>query len=238
LLLEETYETNSQTKVVLLGHSLGGLFSTYFLNSKSQEWKDRYIAGLVTVNTPWAGSVRATNMYASGHNFNIDAIDRLVIRDSQRSYETGVLLLPKAPAWSSNDVLIQTPLRNFTVDDYAEFFAAINYTVGNDMMERMNSTEYALDHPGVPVHCFYSRGIPTPDRLVYSLDSDFPDTPATLVMGDGDGSVNVQSLRVCEKWTNSSIYQNTVTQLEKVKHNDILFDMNFMNALLEFTRIK
>lgn len=43
-LVEETYLMNLNSRVTLLSHSMGCLYTLWFLNQKSQEWKDKYIA--------------------------------------------------------------------------------------------------------------------------------------------------------------------------------------------------
>ena len=57
-LVEETWQLNGRRKVVLLAHSMGGLYAAYFLSRQPAAWKDNYIEALVTVNTPWAGQSR------------------------------------------------------------------------------------------------------------------------------------------------------------------------------------
>ena len=42
-LVEETYITNNNSPVTLLSHSMGCLYTLWFLNQKSAEWKDQYI---------------------------------------------------------------------------------------------------------------------------------------------------------------------------------------------------
>ena len=42
-LVEETYVTNDNSSVTLLSHSMGCLYTLWFLNQKSAEWKDQYI---------------------------------------------------------------------------------------------------------------------------------------------------------------------------------------------------
>ena len=54
-LVENTWAINGRRKVVLLAHSMGGLYAAYFLSRQTGAWKDRYIEAIVTVNTPWAG---------------------------------------------------------------------------------------------------------------------------------------------------------------------------------------
>jgi len=57
-LAENTWAINSRRKVVLLAHSMGGLYAAYFLSRQTGAWKERYIEAVVTVNTPWAGLTR------------------------------------------------------------------------------------------------------------------------------------------------------------------------------------
>ena len=42
-LVEETFLINGNARVTLLSHSMGCLYTLWFLNQKTQEWKDRYI---------------------------------------------------------------------------------------------------------------------------------------------------------------------------------------------------
>ena len=42
-LIEETYELNNNKKVVIMAHSMGGLMMLHLLQSKTQEWKNKYI---------------------------------------------------------------------------------------------------------------------------------------------------------------------------------------------------
>lgn len=54
-LVEDTWNLNGHRKVVLVAHSMGGLYSAHFLSRQTAAWKDRYVEALITVNTPWTG---------------------------------------------------------------------------------------------------------------------------------------------------------------------------------------
>ena len=105
----------------------------------------------------------------SGYNMGIDMIDPLVIRGEQRSYETGVYIMPLEHTWGDkSQVLVQTPVRNYTVQDYGSFFDDIGFSQGKEMME--NVLDFVnLTHPGVNTFCIYSLGIETPEKLVYNV---------------------------------------------------------------------
>ena len=99
----------------------------------------------------------------------IDMIDPLVIREEQRSYETGVFIMPLKHTWRDQDqVLVQTPARNYTVRNMAQFFQDINFSQGMEMMD--NIVGYVnLTHPRVRTVCVYTLGVKTPVKLVYKV---------------------------------------------------------------------
>jgi len=166
-------------------------------------------------------------MQAAGYNWEIDALDRIAIRDHQRNIESTVLLLPTSTGgfWSSSDVILTTPLRNYTVDDYPDLFDDISYPDGRQKLEAIETEEYNFTDGelGVAIYCFYSNGVPTPQRLIYDSMSTFPDGEPVLEMGDGDGTVNVRSLEACRRWRDvQRHHQVNVKHYSGIGHRDLL----------------
>lgn len=67
-------------------------------------------------------------------------------------------------------------------------------------------------------------------RLVYKPGS-FPDGYPGFLYGDGDGTVNIQSLAGCLNWQGKQkkkIYYETFSNLD---HMSILYDKNFLDYL-------
>lgn len=58
-MVEETYENSEKCPVYLLGHSLGSLYSMYFLKLQDKRWKHKYIKGFISVSGPFGGSVES-----------------------------------------------------------------------------------------------------------------------------------------------------------------------------------
>ena len=56
-----------------------------------------------------------------------------------------------------------------------------------------------LKHPGVEVHCLHGINVSTPAAFKYPADT-FPDTQPTVIYGNGDGTVNAESLYSCLRW--------------------------------------
>ena len=50
------------------------------------------------------------------------------------------------------------------------------------------------------VHCLHGIGVPTPGALVYGSDEFWYDHTPTVISDDGDGTVNLRSLRGCLRW--------------------------------------
>jgi len=178
-------------------------------------------------------------MQVAGYNWEIDAFDRLVIRDQQRSFESTVLLLPTSASgiWSSPDVLLSTTLRNYSANDYPELFDDIGYAEGRLKVEAIEEAQYdMLDRDlGVPIHCFYSGGVPTPERLVYDSVSTFPDSEPRVEMGAGDGTVNLRSLEACRRWKWKYVQQRhpvNVTYYPGIGHNELLHSHDLINDIL------
>ena len=160
-LIEHASERNAGRKVVLVSHSLGGLVTLYFLRQQSQAWKDRYVHSFVPIATPWSGSVLMLHAMTSGYNFDIPLITPLTVRQQQRMSEASLLLVPRAPAWQPNDVLIATPTKNYSMTSYDEWFDDIGFSVGKDMKQNVQTEAYALEHPGVHMYCWYGSGMLT-----------------------------------------------------------------------------
>lgn len=69
-LVEETYENSEKCPVYLLGHSLGSLYSMYFLKLQDKRWKHKYIKGFISVSGPFGGSVESLYAETCGESKN------------------------------------------------------------------------------------------------------------------------------------------------------------------------
>ena len=227
-LVEDTYDINDNTRVTLLAHSMGGIYGQYFLHTVDQDWKDKYIHSFVPVNCPWKGTVIISNLWTSGYNWGIAPISREVLKMQLTTWETGVLLLPQEDAWVNNDVLVTTPRRNYTAHDYDDYFKDVGNEIGRELFENIRHESYDMDHPGVDTYCVYSYGTDTPNQLVFD-EGEFPDGDATMLMGPGDGTVNIRSLEFCKEWLSNhdSYHVAEVKAFEGVPHIDLLFDSEF-----------
>lgn len=104
-------------------------------------------------------------------------------------------LMPSDRFWAKDEVIVSRPTRNYTVQDYEQLFNDINFQTGYEMRKNTEKLVYDLKAPQVELHCLYGVGLKTPEKFLFSKEKDFPDAQPSVVYGDGDGTVNVRSLR-------------------------------------------
>jgi lysophospholipase-3 len=223
-LIEDLYERNHGAPVALVSHSLGGLVTLYLLNQKDAEWKRKYIDSWTPIAGVFGGTANLMKLHASGDNQFIPTASRLELRGGQRSYETNLWMLPNARVWANTRVLVTTPVRQYTVRDYADFFADIGYPEGFAIHQTTSRLTGELKAPEVRVNLVISRGVDTVESLVYREGdgrSWMEHEPESL-HGDGDGVVNVDSLYYPTKWTTEQTQQVTLHEFEKIDHMGLI----------------
>ncbi|CDQ73594.1 group XV phospholipase A2 [Oncorhynchus mykiss] len=211
----EEMAVKARGPVVLIAHSMGNMYTLYFLNHQPQAWKDRYIKAFVSLGAPWAGVAKTLRVVASGDNNRIPVISSLEIRSQQRSAVSTTWLFPYAHSWPADKVLIQTPTTNYTVKDYQRFFKDIDFEDGWEMRQDTEPLVSALEPPGVAIHCLYGSGVATAEGFLYTI---FPDTDPTLILGDGDGTVNLLSATQCKRWIGHQTQPVHMFELEGNEH--------------------
>jgi hypothetical protein len=91
---------NDDAKLILVGHSMGGLVSRYFLECLDG-WKDTRL--LVTFGTPYRGSVNALSFLANGMAKKIMGLTVADLSPLLRSFTSVYQLLPIYPCYDPGD---------------------------------------------------------------------------------------------------------------------------------------
>ncbi|CAN8304108.1 unnamed protein product [Cochlearia groenlandica] len=221
-LVEKTSGENKGKKVILLSHSLGGLFVLHFLNRTTLSWRRKYIKHFVALATPWGGTIGQMETFASGNTLGVPFVNPLLVRPEQRSSESNQWLLPSQRVFHDRTKpLVVTPRVNYTAYDMDLFLADIGFSQGVVPYKTrvLPLTEESVV-AGVPVTCIYGKGVDTPEVLIYRAGG-FDEKPE-IKYGDGDGTVNLASLAALEL-IHKVESLNTV-EIGGVSHTSILKD--------------
>lgn len=205
--------------VVLIAHSMGNMYTLYFLNQQTAYWKNKYIKSYVALGAPWGGVAKTLRVLASGDNNRIPVISSLKIRDQQRSAVSTNWLLPYNHTWSPDKIFVSTPVANYTIRDFPKFYSDLNFEDGWLMRENTEHLVYPLTPPSVRVHCLYGTGVETPDSFYYD---SFPDKEPKIFYSDGDGTVNLPSALQCQRWQNRQKQEVTLVNLTGAEHIEML----------------
>ena len=109
----------------------------------------------------------------------------MTVRNKQRSYETIMMLLPTPQVWG-NQIIIETPKKNYTSADYEILFEKSNFQYGYERYQLIRNLTEDLIPPGVNTIHMFGTDIDTALHYQYQSDVDFDSEPKTI-NGNGDG---------------------------------------------------
>ena len=221
-LIEKTSSSNGGKPVILLSHSLGGLFVLQLLNRNPLSWRQKFIKHFLALSAPWGGTVEEMLTFASGYSLGVPLVEPLLVREEQRSSESNLWLMPNPNLFSREKTLVITPNDNYSAYDIARFLNDIGFPQGvYTYKTRVLPLMDELVAPGIPVTCVVGSGVRTPETLFYG-ESGFDEQPE-IVYGDGDGTVNMVSLLGLESlWSGLKNQTLKVIKIRGVSHTDIL----------------
>ncbi|XP_068654427.1 lecithin-cholesterol acyltransferase-like 1 [Aristolochia californica] len=222
-LVEKASESNGGKPVILVSHSLGGLFVLHLLNRNQLSWRRKFIKHFVALSAPWGGTVQEMLTFASGYSLGVPLVNPLQVRDEQRSSESNLWLLP-SPSHFGRKPLVITPSRTYSALDMPQFLKDIGFEEGvYPYKSRVFPLMERLIAPRVPITCIIGSGVKTPETLFYGREGF--DKQPDVVYGDGDGTVNVVSLVALEtQWSNVTEQPLKVIKLPQISHTAILKD--------------
>ena len=229
-----------EEKVTIVAHSMGGPIALYFLNQVTQEWKDQHINAFVPLSGGWSGSNEALGVILTGldtlpNSSTIqDDIIKLLTNPAVQSMESLLWMMPNPVVWG-DEILVTTPVRNYSANQYREMFSDFNRSEDYSKLEDALKLHGDYPSPNVPVHCFYGVNLATPKVFHYGLAGS--SSPLlNITSGDGDNVVNLRSSEVCLRWSNQSApFTSRVFPL--VGHMQMATNQAVLNAIAEIVGI-
>jgi hypothetical protein len=226
-LIEETYTTNGDKKVHLMGHSYGGPVGNFFLSDfVTQEWKDKYIQSFIPYGSPFDGSTSTMLQLLITRNRGPAHVNK-AFSEIARSLSSTTWLLPQSNYWE-NKILMITPKRTYYGKDILQYFKDYNMTDAIKNYE--NNRKYLKNKPpNVPVNCFYGTNRQTPTAYKISETNEVQ----RLNFEDGDGTVPLRGLKTCDSYSrrqDQNKYPVKVFDVENLDHGDVSSEL-FLTSL-------
>eukprot|EP01129_Flabellula_baltica_P002848 TRINITY_DN12743_c0_g1_i1.p1 TRINITY_DN12743_c0_g1~~TRINITY_DN12743_c0_g1_i1.p1 ORF type:complete len:471 (+),score=84.98 TRINITY_DN12743_c0_g1_i1:112-1524(+) len=241
-LVEKIYHINNGEKVTFVAHSHGNLVTTNFLNYVPESWKEKYIAGFVAIASPWGGTSKTLRDILSGDDIignnwyeeTFDIFKRKKIQKLAQGYGSLNTLLPDPYLFGKFPIIRFDHLdKNFTGEDLEEVLELGNCPEQLEILKTEKQVHDTIRPTGVPMFCVSGSNIMTEKNYIYNEDpiNGYPE----FYCGDGDGTVTIESLRVCKWW--QTLDQNNGKNIDYkeypgLTHMSILNDLNFIEDFL------
>ena len=207
---EETERIGKRS--VLIAHSLGGLVLHDFLLEQNSTWKETHIEKVITINTPYLGTVKALGILCCGQRVNKPLLKKI---DYLMNFSAFFWLIPN-PYFEKEKIINQetnttvSSLKDLVADDVWE---RIEFHFQKELLQLGNSN-------GVTTHIIYSSNIPT----VCTLHGE------TKSSSLGDGMICLDSLVFPKQWENSDLVH--LHPIEDYDHTKILNSKTLFDLIL------
>jgi lysophospholipase III len=230
-----TAHKNTGKKVNLVTHSMGGPTMLYFLNH-NPEFANEHVANFVPIAAPWMGAAKAIVALLYGDNFGIavgslNLVSPLKFREIIRTYGGATYMTPDAALYGN-----QTFVTYEGVEYQAHQIGALLRKIGApstaDIWDATQGELNALQRPDVPTYCLYGTGVPTEIAYVYT-NTDMNKRPDAVDSNRGDGTVPLESLRVCQAWQKDGGAPVAIREFDERDHVGILKDDGVIMEILK-----
>lgn len=125
-LIRYVYALNEDTPVTFVAHSMGGRMLLHFLQQMPPDYKSKFVRKVITLNTPWGGSVQSVEAVSMGYSFGSSVLDALKMRTVQRSSPSVMWLMPSEHFWKPTEVFATTNQKNYSRSNLNEFFEYVS----------------------------------------------------------------------------------------------------------------
>ena len=206
-------------KVVFIGHSMGGLVIHDYLEEMKQSWIDRYIHKVITISTPWNGSVKALRALMSGDNLGLSEyiLSNQYFLNAIRSFESVYALLPKETREMKDKIIITIDDKEYTINQIIEEMKKMSEkellpSYAKELLKYTKHTYFKRNREYQHL-CIYGNGIETEHQLKYSSNLTLL---SKQMKKEGDGTVELSSLKGC------SLFDEELTEMIEIENESHL----------------
>lgn len=182
------FETKKQNKKsVIIAHSLGGLVLHDFLSRQNMTWKNDHIDKIITINTPYTGTVEALSMLLGERRLNMPVLKKI---DYFSNLSAFLWIIPN-PYFNKDKIVDYNT--NTTSSSIKNLFS-------NTIWERIEY-HFKKEHlqigiqNNVTTHIIYSSDILTRSYMNANVEDYFL----------GDGLIDMESLTFPKQWQNKEL---------------------------------
>ncbi len=226
---------NDNTPVTMIVHSMGGLVTHFFLSQiVNDSWKETYVKQFISLSGVFGGSVEILKALISGSKEKIFTADIQLFRELERTFISSIWLLPHPSLWTDREVLVSTPLRDYTVKDIPQLFSDMDFSNGTRMYaELQDYSNRSFQPPNVKHFCFYGNQVKpqTIEKLKYKDERFAKQKNPDYEYGYGDGTVSIRSLKSCGRWKESQSFEVILQEFEGLSHQDIQKDERVLKEI-------
>lgn len=120
----------------------------------------------------------------------------------------------------------ECPTKEYHASELPELFRLIGREESAQMMEHALTHGSTSSDPGVPVHCIFGYNVQTFSALAFSTTEDMD--AAIVTLGNGDGTVDLNSLEVCTRWASTE----KVYKLPGLGHTGMLGTKQVLDVIM------
>jgi hypothetical protein len=225
---------NQGKKVNLVTHSMGGPTIATFL-AANVTFAEENVANFIPIAAPWMGAAKAIIALLYGDNFGIaigdlNLISPLKLREIIRTFGGATYMTPEQ-SFYGNQTFVTWEGKDYHAGELGALLEAFGAEGAATLWQATQHMLAELQAPSIPTTCLYGTGVPT--EIAYSYASSDKDTrPTATDTNQGDGTVPLESLRVCQDWKNAGAAVE-IEEFNERDHVGILKDPQVIAAILK-----
>nr|QKY88619.1 group XV phospholipase A2-like [Tetracapsuloides bryosalmonae] len=223
----ESMSEKFNSSVIVITHSMGGTLFNKFQSLMTDEWLNKFIYKWVSLSAPLGGAIDSIRTVLTGNDFGIPKLlfDAGKFVDFLRTFPSVYYLFPDFDVFNSSEVFLELNNQSFTLRDWRKI-VAMAFPQYEDFS--FNSLKiYQNEAPRVKMLCIISKDVPTPRFFTYNSLKFQPN----IVYEDGDGTVDFESLNVCDRYQKQASNRIRTFLLKRINHLNILHSPLMLDIL-------